>query len=429
MQVPGFLSAMTFLQVSWIVTIWFTGVAPNVGKLPLLLGYSLACAVIVSRLPTRMLLTLRQTVERLTQNEPRFLLIVGIVVGGIGSVYAYAQRGWPDESHIFAAARIVAEQGLSSFFANYAQIPWLGVQHPPLVILLYGLLFSVFGPELLAPRLASFLLSLAVLWLTYRLGSELYDRSCGLLAAAWLLFTPFFFRVGTTAFIDMPVTFCFVLANFLTLRLLRRPTYWLAGGIGLCIGAGLLCKYTMVFIYPVVLFACLASGQLRLLIPYVTVIVLVSMSVLGVWLGYAAHLGVFAAQQKIITTRARSGLTTPIGRKWLLQVLSLRLPSGIGVYNLPLLFYGGWQLRQRRARSDVFILVWIVAVFFPLMLTIPGPRYFLPAFPALAIAMARGFLCVGEGAERIVLLTLLYWLGALYLFVDWFRAAGSLFTR
>jgi 4-amino-4-deoxy-L-arabinose transferase-like glycosyltransferase len=429
MRVLGLLSVITILQVFWIGTIWFTGAAPNPGKLPLLLGYSLACVIVVNRLPEGILLTLRQTAERAMQNELRFLLTAGIVVGGIGGVYAHAQRGWPDEPYIFAAARIVAEQGLSSFFTNYAQIPWLGVQHPPLVILLYGLLLRVFGPELLALRLVSFILSLGVLWLTYRLGSELYDRNCGLLAATWLLFTPFLFRVGTTAFTDMPVTFCFVLAIFLTLRLLQRPTYRLAVGIGLCIGAGLLCKYTMVFIYPVVLFACLASGQFRLLIPYVTVIVIVSMSILGVWLGYAAHLGVFTTQRRIITTKAQYGLMTTNGRKWLLQVLFLRLPSGIGVYNLPLLFLGGWQVLQRRARSDVFLLAWIVAVCLPLILTLPGPRYFLPAFPALAIAMARGFLYVGEGAERVVLLILLYWIGALYLFVDWFRAAGGLFIR
>jgi hypothetical protein len=77
----------------------------------------------------------------------------------------------------------------------------------------------------------------------------------------------------------------------------------------------------------------------------------------------------------------------------------------------------------------LYVLLWIAAVFLPLMLTLPGPRYFLPAFPALAIAMTRGLENSGEKAERLVMLTLLYGGGALYLFVDWERAAGDLFVH
>lgn len=429
MRRSSFLVLITVLQVFWIGAIWFTDAAPNMGKLPLLLGYSLACAVLISCLSAQRLSELRQTMERLAQNERQLYLLVGIVVGGIGSLYAYAQRGWPDEENIFAAARIVTEHDLTSFFANYAQIPWLGTQHPPLVILLYGFFLTVFGPHLLVLRLVSLVLSLGTLWLTYRLGNELYDRGCGLLAAAWLLFTPFFFRIGATALNDMPVTFCFVLVVFLTDRLLQRPTYRLAVGTGLCTGVGLLCKYTMVLVYPVILMACVVRRQLRWLIPYLAVVFLVSVSILGTWLAYAAHLGVFAAQQNVLMAEARSVIATIRGKKWLLQVLFLRLPSGIGVYNLPLLLLGGWQLLQRRARADVFILAWIVAVFLPLILTLPGPRYFLPAFPALAMVMARGLICIGKEAEQVGLLILCYWIGALYLFVDWFRAAGDLFAH
>ncbi len=96
---------------------------------------------------------------------------------------------------------------------------------------------------------------------------------------------------------------------------------------------------------------------------------------------------------------------------------------------IPLLLLGGWQLLQRRNRADYFVLGWIVAVFVPLMLTLPGPRYFFPAFPALAIVMARGILHVGEEKASLALFALLSWGGALYLFVDWDQAAGRLFLH
>jgi len=93
------------------------------------------------------------------------------------------------------------------------------------------------------------------------------------------------------------------------------------------------------------------------------------------------------------------------------------------------LFLGIWQMFRQRSRSDLFVLLWILAVFLPLILTLPGPRYFFPAFPALAIAMVRGMLHVGEGKASLVLFVLLSWGGALYLFVDWKRAAGGLFVH
>ncbi|MBI3300782.1 MAG: glycosyltransferase family 39 protein [Deltaproteobacteria bacterium] len=243
------------------------------------------------------------------------------------------------------------------------------------------------------------------------------------------LVCPLFFRVGATALTDMPVMFCFVLAVFLTLRLVRTPTYPLAVAVGLSIGAGLLCKYTMVFIYPVLLSACVLNGRWRRLVPYLLVATLVSVGMLGTWLGYAAHRGILAAQRHRLTSAAGFVMIANSGRKWLLGVLLLRLPSGLGVYNLPMVCLGGRQILRRRSQADLFVLLWIAAVFVPLMLTLPGPRYFLPAFPALAIAMACGLERAGEAAERGVMLTLLYGGGTLYLFVDWYRAAGGLFRH
>jgi hypothetical protein len=115
--------------------------------------------------------------------------------------------------------------------------------------------------------------------------------------------------------------------------------------------------------------------------------------------------------------------------EWFVGALLFRLPSGIGLCNLPLLVLGGWSLLQRRDSAAVLLFLWIGAVFLPLLLTVPAPRYFFPAFPALAIAMTRGLECVRGDAQRIMWLALLYGGGALYLFVDWYRAAGAEFLR
>jgi len=110
-------------------------------------------------------------------------------------------------------------------------------------------------------------------------------------------------------------------------------------------------------------------------------------------------------------------------------MLALRLPSGIGVANLPILYLGMWQMLHRRQWSDYFLGTWILAVAFPLLLTLPGPRYFFPVFPALAIVMAYGLRQIEGDGERVLLLALLFTSASLYLFVDWHHAAGGLFTH
>jgi len=120
---------------------------------------------------------------------------------------------------------------------------------------------------------------------------------------------------------------------------------------------------------------------------------------------------------------------TTEGRWWLLSVLAFRLPSGIGVANLPILFLGIWQVLSRRSKGDYFLLGWILIVSVPLILTLPGPRYFFPMFPALAIVMAYGLQYYEGEATRSLLAALLFASAALYLFVDWPHAAGDLFIR
>jgi hypothetical protein len=110
----------------------------------------------------------------------------------------------------------------------------------------------------------------------------------------------------------------------------------------------------------------------------------------------------------------------------LAETFGTRLPSGIGAYNIPLLVLGAWAALRRRGESDLVLLIWVVVVSVGLALTLPDHRYFMIVFPALAILMARGVASVSNLPARAIPLALLYNLGALYLFVDWERAANLL---
>ena len=427
MQTRNVLAVMALLQVLWLATVWLTGVTSNWRKIPLLLVYSVVSGVAIGCMPASFVFRIRQIKECLIQNERLLISTLCVVVLIAGVVYANYQRTVPDELDSFNASRMVAEEGVVPFFANYARIYWLGAQHPPLVPLVYGFAMHLLGVNLFVARLVSLAFAIATVLLTYFLGRELYDRNTGLLVTSLLLSFPFFFRNGAAALTDMPVTFFFALALLLTLRLLQTPTCRLSVATGIFIGAGLLSKYMMALIYPVVLsyfIAIVPFRRLKLPLAFVT---LVSVSMLITWLVYAYHIGVLAMHKDTVASYASVVMTTNFGKKLLLETLLVSLPSFLGVYNIPMLFLGAIDLMRRRSQSDLFILLWIGVVFLSLSLTLPDHRYFMPAFPALAVMVARGLRRLPEAAEQVIMLALLYCGGVLYLFVDWHRAAFLFF--
>lgn len=428
MHIRFILFSMAGLQILWLLAVWVSGTAMHVEKIVPLLIFSCVSAVFVGGMSEALVARIGMWFWRGVANKRDVFVLLISAVLGIGGVYAYSQQGWPDEKEIFAGSRIVAEQGIETFFTQYAQLPRLGLQHPPLVPLLYGLSLHIWGVTLFAARGSALLLALGVALLTYRIGSRFYDDRTGALAAIGLLTMPFFFRLGTSAMLDMPVTFAFVGALLLSLRLQERPSYLIAVALGGCLGLGLLCRYTMALIYPLMFAVCFVDGQFRRLMPYLATAAFVSLGIFSCWAAWAVSVGVFAVQQDKIS-RLAGYVSTSKGQLWLANVLVFRLPSGLGVYNLPLLLLGGWRLWRERRRSDQIVLIWIAAVCFPLLATLPGPRYFLPAFPAFALLMARGVLSIREDSERSLMLASLYGVGALYLFVDWYRAVGGWFLH
>jgi hypothetical protein len=123
--------------------------------------------------------------------------------------------------------------------------------------------------------------------------------------------------------------------------------------------------------------------------------------------------------------------TSEWGRRFLLNSLLTRLPSGLGAYSLPLILLGLWQLvfRTPRKSSDWYVLLWIAMTSFLIILTLPDHRYFMVIFPAFAIAMARWMETQPtKEIGQVTLLGIVYQIGTLYLMVDWSRS-NELFIK
>jgi 4-amino-4-deoxy-L-arabinose transferase-like glycosyltransferase len=383
----------------------------------------------------------------LLHDQVRFLLLLTLATILVGGFYASTQRVWGDEERSFRVAKLISAKGVE---AAYQESGWLSKKHPPLIPVLYSLTLDFTGSSLFHLRLVSVLFLVATLTTTYYLGRELYDRDTGYLASLFLLSFPLIMRLGASAMMDIQLTSFFTLALLISLRLTRAPSYWLAILMGLLIGFGLLTKYTMVLIFGILIMCFVFVPTIREKKSYFLLAFVVSMSLFSGWLLYANHIGILTGQIEKIKqfsgiyyffdnlsedaqAVAPTSITTNVDNsasaikngilKLGLETLFTRLPSSLGVHNLPLILFGGMLLIKRREESDIFIVTWIVVVFGVLFLTLPDHRYFLPSFPAIAIMISQMFKRFSRHTQRALLLSF-FFLGAnLFLFVNWVREA------
>jgi len=410
---------MTVLQLGWLCAIWFLGVSGNEGKVLLLLGYTAIAGLVVLVVPCDALHA-RLTALLL---DPRLRLVAFLGVAlVVGVIYAAEQRVWRyDEEGLYAAAKSVSEGGPLSLFHSYDSHPWLGRQHPPLAPLAYGAFLSLFGDQLFVARLLSLALLIAVGVLTFLIGKELYDARTGALAAGFLLTMPLMWRIGTAAMVEPLLVFLFSATLFLMLRFVRNPGTWLGLAMGLTFACGMITKYTMLLILPVLFGFCAIRLTPRMFAKVVGLGALVGLPLLSVWAFYTHRDGLLYGHIAWIWYAALQVFMYDYGRELLFETMTNRLPSALGVYNLPLIGIALFQLLRRRQRSDWLLLCWIVPVFAILSLTLPDHRYFMVLFPAFSISMASCLASQDTRTTRILLLALLLCAGSLYLFVDWDR--------
>jgi dolichol-phosphate mannosyltransferase len=142
-----------------------------------------------------------------------------------------------------------------AYYWNYAKHLDLSyLDHPPLVGWLIWLGTSIFGDGELGVRIFAPISSLITSGFAYLLTEFFYGRRAGVMAVLLVQVLPFFFMTGLMMTPDAPLTACWAGVLYFTARSIfgrgRRWSWW---GCGLCLGLGMLSKYTIALLGPATL--------------------------------------------------------------------------------------------------------------------------------------------------------------------------------
>ena len=146
-----------------------------------------------------------------------------------------------------------------AYYWNYARHLDIGyLDHPPMVAWLIYLGIKVFPDTEFGVRVLAVVSSLATSFFAFRLANLLYDRRAAWTSVLLVQALPFFFMSGFMMTPDAPLTACWAGSLYFLARVIfaHDARAWLA--LGVCVGLGMLSKYTIALLGPATfLFLCM----------------------------------------------------------------------------------------------------------------------------------------------------------------------------
>lgn len=151
-----------------------------------------------------------------------------------------------------------------AYYWNYSRHLDIGyLDHPPMVAWLIRLGTAAFGNDEFGVRIGALCSGAVASLFVYRLTRNLFDEASALTALVLMQLLPFFFFSGILMTPDAPLTAAWAaLLHYLERALIagRASAWWKAG---LCLGLGLLSKYTILLLVPAMLIFMIRDPQSR----------------------------------------------------------------------------------------------------------------------------------------------------------------------
>ncbi|HKQ34486.1 MAG TPA: glycosyltransferase family 39 protein [Nitrospiraceae bacterium] len=178
--------------------------------------------------------------------------IPALVIVGYSVVMRLFYLGLPD---------LLAQE---AYYWNYAQHLDLSyLDHPPMVAWMIWLGTGLFGDNAFGVRIGAFLCWLVTAFFGYRLTANMFGKSAAFGAVLLLAALPLFVVFGFFMTPDAPLIACWAGAIYFLERALvgeRRRAWW---GAGVCLGLGMLSKYTITLLGPATLLFLLSDRSSR----------------------------------------------------------------------------------------------------------------------------------------------------------------------
>lgn len=151
-----------------------------------------------------------------------------------------------------------------AYYWNYAKHLDIGyLDHPPLVAWLIGAGTLVWSDTELAVRAGAVVSSLVTILFIALMVRDALGREAAFIAGLLASIFPYFFAAGFLMTPDAPLVACWAGSLFFLQRALVRgqSSAWI--GAGLCLGVGMLAKYSIALLGLSTLVYCAADGKLR----------------------------------------------------------------------------------------------------------------------------------------------------------------------
>ena len=253
-----------------------------------------------------------------------------------------------------------------AYYWNYGQHLALGyLDHPPMVAWLIRLGGAVFGHDELGVRAFALVCSLVTSFFAWRLTDLLYGRRAAWTALLLAQGLPFFFLSGWIMTPDAPLAACWAGLLYFAGRVFFAGSARAWWGVGVCLGLGMLSKYTVALLGPATLiFLALdppSRPWFRRALPYAAVALAVAIFTPVIYWNATHHWASFAFQSagRLRETRHFSLL------ELLGAVFLMLTPTGVFLAAGPVFTRGGSTAgapgafdpeRRRRLFARVFTL-------------------------------------------------------------------------
>ncbi|MCX5914504.1 MAG: glycosyltransferase family 39 protein [Deltaproteobacteria bacterium] len=260
--------------------------------------------------------------------------------------------------YYIGSVELLPQEAYYWLYARHLDIGYL--DHPPMVAWIIWANSLVFGNSEFSIRFGAFLLWMAAAFFCFGLTRNLSGKTAGFVAICLFSVLPFFFAIGFVMTPDAPLTACWAGALYFLERALigkKRLAWW---GAGICVGLGMLSKYTIALLLPSALLFMLIDRESRgwLLRPEPFAAVLVSIFLfLPVIIWNAQHDWVSFIFQGPMRLRGELSFNLP---QLLGSVILLLTPIGAAA-----VFSGFRKLRVKliEEKQDVFSLVFLLCPF------------------------------------------------------------------